>query len=207
MLNKNVVLVGYSGHGLVVAEAARLNRFRVKSYTEIEPVKNNPFNLEYLGFEGDPTFGGWAENDYFILGIGDNRIRQKVADRILANGKSTLNVMHPSISLSRMVEMGSGNFFARHVSISLLVRIGSNCILNTGTIIEHECELGNAVHIAPGAVLAGNVKVGNFSFVGANAVVKQGIRIGKNVTIGAGTVVLQDVPDNSTMVGNPGKVI
>lgn len=207
MLDKNVVLVGYSGHGLVVAEAAMLNRFKVNSYTEIEPVKNNPFNLEHLGFEGDPTFKGWAENDYFILGIGDNKIRQKAADLVTANGKSLLNVFHPTISLSRMVEIGSGNFFAMNVSVPLLVTIGNNCILNTGSIIEHECEIGNAVHIAPGAILAGNVKVGDFSFIGANAVVKQGVRIGENVTIGAGTVVLKDVPDNKTIVGNPGREI
>lgn len=207
MLDKEVVLVGYSGHGFVVAEAAMLNRFRVKSYAEVKPVKYNPFDLEYIGFEGDPSFRGWKEKDYFIMGLGDNQIRKKAADLIRAKGKSLLNVLHPSISLSRMVRMGSGNFFAKHVSIPLLVTIGNDCIFNTGSIIEHECEIGNSVHIAPGAVLAGNVKVGDFSFVGANAVVKQGIRIGKNVTIGAGTVVLSDVQDGVTMVGNPPREI
>ena len=207
MLNENVVLVGYSGHGLVVAEAAMLNRFKVKSYTEIEPVRCNPFDLEYLGFEGDPAFSGWAENDSFILGIGDNKVRQNAADLVTANGKDLLNVFHPTIALSRMVEIGSGNFFAKNVSVLLSVTIGNNCLFNTGSIIEHGCEIGNAVHTAPGAVLAGNVKVGDFSFVGANAVVKQGIRIGENVVIGAGTVVLKDVPDNKTIVGNPGREI
>ena len=207
MLDKEVVLVGYSGHGFVVAEAAMLNRLHVRSYTEVKPVKYNPFDLSYLGFEGDPSCEKWTEKDYFVLGIGNNRIRQKAAHILKSKGKILLNVLHPSVSLSRMVKIGSGNFFAKNVSIPVLVSIGNYCILNTGSIIEHECEIGNAVHIGPGAVLAGNVKVGDFSFVGANSVVKQGVQIGKNVTIGAGTVILKDVYDNKTVVGNPGREI
>lgn len=41
----------------------------------------------------------------------------------------------------------------------------------------------------------------------ANAVVFGGIRIGNNVKIGAGAVVNKDVPDNSTVVGNPMRII
>lgn len=205
MLDKDVILIGYSGHGFVVAEAAILNRFPVKYYTELNPVKRDPFNLQYLGLEQDWSSKDWVDKHYFILGIGDNNIRQKAAALIVSKGKSILNVLHPSISLSRMVEIGYGNFFARNVSIPLLVSIGNNCILNTGCIIEHECVIGNAVHIGPGAVLTGNVQVGDFTFIGANAVVKQGVRIGENVTIGAGTVILHDVEDNKIMVGNPGR--
>ena len=31
--------------------------------------------------------------------------------------------------------------------------------------------------------------------------------IGKNVMIGAGAVILSDVPDDVTIVGNPGRII
>lgn len=204
MLDKEVVLAGYSGHGFVVAEAAILNRFPVKYYTEIKPVELNPFQLEYVGFEGDPS-QAWMEKDYFILGIGDNKIRQRAAEILTSSGKSILNVLHPSISLSERTRIGSGNFFARNVSIPLLVSIGNNCILNTGCIIEHECKVGNTVHIGPGAVLAGNVEVGDLSFIGANAVIKQGIRLGRNVVVGAGAVVVEDVPDHMTVIGNPAR--
>lgn len=40
-----------------------------------------------------------------------------------------------------------------------------------------------------------------------NAVVFGGIRIGNNVRIGAGAVVNKDVPDDCTVVGNPGRII
>ena len=33
------------------------------------------------------------------------------------------------------------------------------------------------------------------------------IKIGNNVIIGAGTIVTKDIPDNSVVVGNPGRVV
>jgi len=34
-----------------------------------------------------------------------------------------------------------------------------------------------------------------------------GITIGENAVVGAGTVVTRDVPDNATVVGNPGRLM
>ena len=63
------------------------------------------------------------------------------------------------------------------------------------------------MHISPNATLSGNVVVGTGTHIGSGAVSIQGIRIGKWCTIGAGTVVIRDVPDFSTVVGNPGRII
>ncbi|MES2812679.1 MAG: serine acetyltransferase [Bacteroidota bacterium] len=49
--------------------------------------------------------------------------------------------------------------------------------------------------------------IGDDVEVGANAVIIGRIMIGNNVTIGAGAVVVKDVPSNSTVVGNPARII
>lgn len=206
-MSDSVVLVGYSGHGFVVAEAAILSGLFLKEYTEINEATRNPFSLDYLGFEMDNDFKQWQTDKKYIIGIGDNRVRQKVANYIISKRKQILNVIHPTSSISKTCIMGIGNFISKNVSINPLVKIGDLCIINTGAIIEHECEIGNAVHIAPGAVLTGNVSIGDLTFIGANAVIKQGVRVGKNVVIGAGAVVLKDIEDNQRIVGNPGRQI
>jgi sugar O-acyltransferase (sialic acid O-acetyltransferase NeuD family) len=200
-------IIGYSGHGLVVADAALLGGLSLEFYCERFEAERNPFKLKYLGFDGDIDFIGWQEDYKFILGVGDNRIRNAIALRVLANKKELLNVVHPDALISSHVEMGMGNFISKRVAVNLLASIGDFCILNTGCIVEHECKIGNAVHIAPGAVLAGNVEVGDFSFIGANSVIKQGVKIGSNVIIGAGSVILKDVADHKKIVGNPGRMI
>lgn len=207
MLDKEVVLIGYSGHGFVVAEAAIYSGLKLKHYTEMVELKSNPFDLNYLGFEGDSNFKKWDNGFEFILGIGNNKLRQQIANLILTKNGKILNVIHPTASISEKIHIGFGNLIARNVAINPLVSIGNFCILNTSCIIEHECQLGNGVHIAPGAVLTGNVKIGENSFVGANAVIKQGITIGKDVIIGAGAVIIKDISDNKKIVGNPSREI
>ncbi|UJH91299.1 acetyltransferase [Antarcticibacterium sp. 1MA-6-2] len=206
MNKKGIVIVGYSGHGLVVADAALAMGLDLKYYCEKNERTINPFDLKYAGFEGDEAYNWSAEYDY-ILGIGDNRIRRKTGELITANNRNCLNVIHPSSTVSRLSRMGIGNFISSGVHLNALATIGNYCIMNTGAVVEHECRLGDAVHIAPGAVLAGNVSIGSGSFVGANSVIKEGVTIGDNVIIGAGTVVLKNIENNNKIVGNPGRVI
>lgn len=43
--------------------------------------------------------------------------------------------------------------------------------------------------------------------IGTSATIMCGITIGENAIVGAGTVVTKDVPANSVVVGNPGRII
>lgn len=203
---KSIAVIGYSGHSLVVIDAAKELKWNVKYYCEKNEVEQNPLNLIYLGDEASNHFD-WDASSQFILGIGDNRIRKKIAQLILSKQKEILTVQHPTSVVSQLSNLGVGNFVAANAIVNAFATVEDFCILNTGCIIEHECRIKTGAHIAPGAVLAGNVTVGEQSFIGANAVVKQGVTIGDNVVVGAGSVVLQDILDNEIWVGNPAKKI
>lgn len=207
MLDKEIILIGYSGHGVVVAEAAKASNLNLKYYSELKKVDINPFNLKYIGFEKEVPFKGWEGDFEFILGIGDNKLREQISKFILFKNKKILNVIHHSASVSDGTIIGLGNFIARNVSINPLVEIKDFCIFNTSCVIEHECKIGVAVHIGPGAVLAGNVKVGDRVFIGANSVIKQGVTIESDVIIGAGSVILKDISRGKKVVGNPSREI
>ncbi len=203
---ETIAIIGYSGHSFVVLDAAASMGLNIKYYCEKNEVSYNPFELIYLGDESSSSFD-WDAISQFVLAIGDNKIRQKVADQIVSKSKKLLNIVHPTAIISNYTTFGKGNFVAANAVVNPLVKIENNCILNTGCIIEHECKISSGVHIAPGAVLAGNVSVGMNSFVGANSVVKQGIKIGNDVIVGAGSVVIHDIPDNEIWAGNPAKKI
>ena len=207
MSERKVVLIGYSGHGLVVAETAKDTHMNLCFYTEKQVVTKNPFLLDYIGFEGDDAFSSWNESYDFILGIGSNAIRKNVAELIFSKNKDLLNVINTSSNISEHTTIGQGNFIAKNVVINIFAKIGDYCILNTGCIVQHDCDIANGVHVAPGAVLLGGVKIGEHSFIGANSVIKEKVTIGQNVVIGAGSVVINDVADHSKIVGNPGRAI
>jgi acetyltransferase EpsM len=200
----NLCLLGYSGHGIVVAEALQLLGYQGFSYAERKELNRNPFQLDFAGFEAEEDFP-WYRFATFALGIGDNELRATLAEKVMAKSKTLHTILHPQSLIAEGVEIGAGSFVARGVCINPLAQIGAAAIINTSAVIEHECQIHDYAHVAPSATLAGNVTVKRGAFIGANAVIKQGVSIGKNAIIGAGSVVLNDVPDSATVVGNPGK--
>lgn len=207
MYDKNIILIGYSGHGFVVADAALENQLNIIGYTERALISSNPFHLKYIGNESDSDFVGWSMDADFLIGIGDNSIREKIFKLVSSKGKNVHTLIHAASSVSRFSKLGTGVFVNRNVSINAFAKIGNNVLLNTGCIIEHECVIADSAHIAPGAVLAGNVEIGERTFIGANSVIKQGVKIGKDVLVGAGSVVLKDIPSGKRLVGNPTRFI
>ena len=200
---KNFSFVGYSGHSYVCLEIAALNEMFPVGYYDTYYQEKNPFDLDYLGDENVAPI----DTPVFVC-IGENNIRKKVYEKMIErNCDVDFNLLHPNATISKKAKLGMNTLVAAGALINPLSTIGKSCIINTGAIIEHECEIADFVHIAPGAVLAGNVRVGQGTFIGANSVVKQGVNIGEKVIVGAGTVILNDVPDNVTIVGNPGKII
>ena len=207
MLDNKTVIIGYSGHAYVVAESYIANGGIISFYTDLKEASTNPFDITYLGFESDPNYKGWNISLKYILGIGDNNLREKVSQLVLSKSNILENVIDAHAVISKSANIGVGVFASKGVLVNAFSQIGDFTILNTGCIIEHECEISTAVHIAPGAVLAGNVKIGKRSFIGANSVIKQGVEIGEDVIIGAGSVIINNVSSNTKIVGNPGRII
>jgi serine O-acetyltransferase len=53
----------------------------------------------------------------------------------------------------------------------------------------------------------GTPTIGNNVCLSANAIIIGNVKIGNNVLIAPGAFVNFDVPDNSIVIGNPGKII
>nr|WP_263314322.1 serine O-acetyltransferase [Mammaliicoccus sp. Marseille-Q6498] len=84
-----------------------------------------------------------------------------------------------------------------------------------GIVIGETCRIGNNVTIYQGVTLGGTGKergkrhpdIGDNVLIAAGAKVLGNIEVGSNVNIGANSVVLNDVPDFSTVVGIPGRIV
>jgi sugar O-acyltransferase (sialic acid O-acetyltransferase NeuD family) len=207
VLDNKAILIGYAGHGFVVVDTAIENQIYIIGYADISEVKNNRFQLDYLGSEKELGFFEKNKDLNFLIGIGDNKIREEIYNLISAKNRCVLKLISQTATISNTANIGTGTFVNKNVSINAFAKIGNNVILNTACIIDHDCVIGDSAHIAPGAVLAGNVIIGERTFVGANSVVKQGVIIGKDVIIGAGSVVISNIPDGKKIAGNPSRLI
>ena len=88
-------------------------------------------------------------------------------------------------------------------------------ILHFGTIVVNPgTVIGKNFNIAQGVLIgnsegkkAGVPTIGDNVYCGANSLILGGIYIGNDVLIAPGAFVNFDVPDNSIVIGNPGKII
>ena len=83
--------------------------------------------------------------------------------------------------------------------------IQDNAVVHLGS--GYPVKIGDHVTIGHGAIIHG-CKIGDNTMIGMGAILMNGCKIGKNCIIGAGALVTQNVeiPDNSLVIGNPGKV-
>jgi sugar O-acyltransferase (sialic acid O-acetyltransferase NeuD family) len=206
-MDKDIVLIGYSGHSYVAYDIfTRMGR-KVAAYCDKKQSENNPFDLKYLGDESLVSLPDKLSGmDYFIP-IGDNKTRKNISEHLSKKLAPPVNAIDPSAIISGKAFLGVGIMIGAGAIINSMAEIGDGMICNTGVIVEHECKIGKFAHLAPGCILAGNVEVGENTFIGAGTVIKQNIKIGKDVIIGAGAVIIKDVPDGSKVVGNPQRFI
>ncbi|MBQ4123651.1 serine O-acetyltransferase [bacterium] len=107
--------------------------------------------------------------------------------------------------------------FFTGIEIHPAARIGRRFFIDhgMGVVIGATTIIGDDVLLYQGVTLGGtgnehgkrHPTLGNNIVVGAGSKVLGNITIGDNSRIGAGSVVIDDVPENSTVIGVPGRVV
>lgn len=202
---KKLAILGASGHGKVIADAALLSGFdSVVFFDDAWPKLAANGCWQVVG-DSAQLLSRCCEFDGVIVAIGNNSVRASKSIALMNAGAMLTTVVHPSAVVSPFAVIGSGSFIAAGAVVQVDAVIGRFCIVNTNAVVEHDCTLGEAVHISPGAMLAGAVSVGDRSWVGIGACARQLVSIGSDIIVGAGAVVVRSISDSCIVVGNPAK--
>lgn len=92
------------------------------------------------------------------------------------------------------------------------INVGPDSNIQDGSVLHTDMgsplTLGRGVTVGHKAMLHG-CEVGDYSLIGIGAVVLNGVKIGRNCIIGANALITEGkiIPDNSLVVGQPGKVV
>lgn len=143
-----------------------------------------------------------------VVAIGNPRARRKVVAALTDAGRPRFaTLIHPSVRISRFVEIGEGTLIAAGSIVTTDVRLGCHCVIDRMANVSHDDVLGDFCIVSPGVALGGNVTLGDGVWVGAAASVRPGIRIGAGSMIGMGAAVVSDVAQNTVVAGCPARAI
>lgn len=147
-----------------------------------------------------------------VIGVANGKIRERIARLCMRDGISPWSVSSTNVLVMDQVSIGEGAAISPFVTLTNNITIGRHFHANLYSYVEHDCVIGDFVTFAPGVKCNGNIHIGDHAYLGAGAVIRQGkpgqpLRIGAGAVIGMGAVVTRDVPDNTTVVGNPARTL
>jgi sugar O-acyltransferase (sialic acid O-acetyltransferase NeuD family) len=208
----NLVLFGAGGHALEVLDVVLKSE---TIYSSIKFCVSEPSGSQFVNYE----LISWKEflnsspgESLVHLAIGDSSARARLTKELELFGFSAHSVVSPLASVSQSAIVDLGCFVGDFAYIGPRVKLGKSVVINNSVTISHEGIVSDFVTVSPGARINGNVRLGEGVFVGSGAVIKNGdrenqIEVGNYSSIGAGSVVLNNVVSDSTVVGNPAKLI
>ncbi|AXF64067.1 MULTISPECIES: acyltransferase [unclassified Leclercia] len=144
----------------------------------------------------------------------------KLSDVQSSNIGENTNVWQFSVILPGAV-IGDDCNICAHTFIENDVLIGNRVTVKSGVYIWDGVTLEDDVFIGPCVAFTNDKKprskvypeqfsrivVKKGASIGANATILPGVVIGEGAMVGAGAVVTKDVPANTTVVGNPARIL
>lgn len=209
----DVVILGAGGFAretcwAFLADNAEKKKWNLLGFVDDAPALQSQVRCDL------PVLGGFAwlelnigKHFEVICGVGNPRTRKLLAQRATALGFRFCTLIHPSVRMSRWVEVGPGTIITAGNILTTQITLGPHVLLNLDCTIGHDTVIGAYCNINPGCHISGSVTFGEGVDFGTGAVILQGKTVGDWSIVGAGAVVTADIPANVTAVGVPCRVI
>lgn len=208
---KQLIILGAGGfardvYNFAINSRGYGNLFDVKGFLDI-----NEHSLD--GFKGYPPILG-NENTYdiqkediFITAIGNNELRKKVVDIIVARGGGFITLKHNTSIIHTNAEIGEGCLIQPNAVIGADTRIGCHSYIQNGAILGHDAHVGSFCRIDCNVMFVGGTSCEDFVTVHTSSVINHNVVIGNNAVVGACSFVIRKVKPGNTVLGNPARVL
>ena len=208
---KQLIIVGAGGMGrsvfcIAVGSIGYGTEFQVKGF-----IDDDIHSMD--GFDNYPpmlgTIDGYeiAENDVFICSLGNTKIKKILCEKLKAKGAKFQTLIHKTAIVRQNAKIGDGCIIADFASVGADCTIGENTLIQTFSIAAHDCRIGNYVRIDTHSTCVGGVVVEDCATIHTTAVVSHRVVVGEGAVVAAMSFVIKKVKPNTTVYGNPAKVL
>jgi UDP-perosamine 4-acetyltransferase len=202
-----LVVIGAGGHSKVCLDILQFMKIRPRlilgnhgSPANINgiPVKSGYESINKLTSRGFTSV---------LVAIGDNKLRQSIAQECTSNGLKLLSATSPHALISPSSSVGLGSVIQHGAVIDPSVEIGELSIINKNAVVGHDSKIGTSVHIAGQVVIGGGCKIGDRVLVGLGSIVLPNISIGSDIVVGAGSLVSRSLNTPGVYFGSPAQLV
>lgn len=158
---KSLLIIGAGGHGQVIKEIAQ-----ELGYEKIDFIDD--YNSQAIGKIKD--LENFKEYRNAFVGIGNNKLRNKLIDLLEHFGYQVPVLIHPTAYISRSASIEAGTVVEPQAIVNANTKIKKGSIVSVGAIIDHDVTLGKCVHINAGAIVEAGGKVKDFEKIEAGNV-------------------------------------
>ncbi len=208
---KNLIIVGAGGMGRSVYCIATGSigygiDFEIKGFIDddlhsMDEFENYP---PMLGKIGEYEI---CEDDVFVCSIGNTKTKKNICENLKARGAKFKTLIHKTAIVRQNAKIGDGCIIADYASVGADCEIGENTLVQTFSIAAHDCKIGNYVRIDTHSTCVGGVIVEDCATIHTTAVVSHKVVVGEGAVVAAMSFVIKKVKPNTTVYGNPAKVL
>ncbi len=207
-MNNEIYLLGVGNYTEVVIELAQDCGYDVKG---LYHYNSDLIHQTVLGIEIIDTTENLLQNDItgmnFAVTMGDNRLRQTLANKIREKGGITPALIHPNAFVSPSAKIGKGCFVHMYSKISTCSEIGNDCIIDFNSLVAHHAMLGNACYMSSISMIGSYCTIGDRVLFGMNSLILPlKLTLGNDCIVGGKANVTKSFPDNCLLLGNPAKI-
>lgn len=146
-------------------------------------------------------------NEEFICAIGDPIGKLEVCKMLLEKEAQFINIIHPSAIVGETCQIGKGVIVCPGSIITSNARIGDFVTVNCLSTVGHDAIIDEGSTLSGHCDVMGGAYLGKCVFLGSGARILPKVKVNNNARVGAGSVVINKVLENTTVFGNPAKII
>jgi sugar O-acyltransferase (sialic acid O-acetyltransferase NeuD family) len=187
----SLYIYGSGGHSKVILDILFKQGRTVTALIDDNPRQSAIFDIPVLPSTILPTL--IPETSEWLIGIGNNQIRQKIAQQLHQLGHRFTTAIHPSAQIGLGVTIAPGTVIMANAVLNSDTQIGHHVIINTGATIDHDCTIGDYTHISPGTTLCGHVSIGASCLLSVGTQVAPGLTIADGITCAPGCIITRSI--------------
>ena len=207
---KNLYIIGARGFGREVYFS--LMRWGVSEHYHIKGFLDDNSNVldgkgEYPPIVSSVEGFHPTRDDVFVCGLGAVAARRKYIQIVMEKGGRFDNMIAPRACVTPTAKLGQGVWIGGGSEISADVSVGDFALVFTNVIMGHDVSFGAYSVAEHGVFMGGYASVGEGATLHTRSIILPHKTVGADAVVGAGSVVVRNVKPETTVMGNPAKML